>query len=126
MPLDINQLTIAQAKEIAAMFPALASVPANLFEVPGTRLAPEGEIRIAALQRGHVVVGKYSQSGEIGRLENASVVRRWGTSKGLGELAQKGPLSNTVLDSCPPVSFHAREVVFLMEVNKDAWRKHCN
>ena len=126
MPLNIDDLTIGQAKEIAAMLPVPGLIPVNLLEVPDDRLAPDGEIRIAVLQRGHVVVGKYSQVGEIGRIENASVVRRWGTSEGLGELAQKGPLSNTVLDACPPVSFHVREIIFLMEVNKDAWRERCN
>ena len=121
MSLNIENLTIKEAREIAAMFPAAISSSASL----GTnnRLAADGEIRIAVLQRGHVVVGEYSQNGEIGRLDNARVVRRWGTSEGLGELAKKGPLSNTVLDACPPVSFHVREVIFLMEVNNDAWGK---
>ena len=126
MPLNIDDLTIGQVKEIAAMLPIPGPVPVNLLKVPNDRLAPDGEIRIAALQRGHVIIGKYSQEGETGHLENASVVRRWGTSKGLGELAQKGPLDNTVLDECPRVSFHVREVIFLMEVNKDAWRERCN
>ena len=96
------------------------------------RLAEDGEIRIAVLQRGHVVVGKYSQDGEIGCLENAHVIRRWGTTDGLGELAVKGPLSDsarngpTRLDSCPPIRLHTREVIFLMEVNPDAWGKLCN
>lgn len=87
------------------------------------QLAENGSKVIAVLQRGWVVVGDYSQHGDVGRLENASVVRRWGTSLGLGELASKGPLRNTVLDPCPPVTFHAREAVMIMEVNADAWRK---
>jgi len=96
------------------------------------RLGVDGEIRIAVLQRGHVLIGRYSQKGEIGRLDNAHVIRRWGTTDGLGELAVKGPLPDsapngpTRLDSCPPIQFHIREVIFLMEVNPDAWGKLCN
>ena len=123
--MNIDSLTIKEAKEIAAMFPSLASGVNN-------RLANDGEIRIVVLQRGHVVVGVYSQNGEIGRLDKSLVVRKWGTSEGLGELAEKGPLPEsaqngpTVLDKCSPVQFHTREVIFLMEVNADAWRKHCS
>lgn len=92
------------------------------------RLAPDGDIVIAVLQRGHVAVGRYSQKGMICRLKNAAIIRRWGTSKGLGELAQKGcldesaPNGPTVLDLCPDISFHARECIFLMDVNQNAWR----
>jgi len=31
-------------------------------------------------------------------LDNASVIRRWGTTKGIGELSKTGPTSNTILD----------------------------
>lgn len=123
--MNLDNLTIKEAKDIAAMFESMAEKQIN-------RLAEDGEIRIAVLQRGHVVVGKYSQHGEIGRLDNAHVVRKWGTSEGLGELAQKGPMPEsapngpTRLDKCPAVKFHTREVIFLMEVNADAWGKHCN
>ena len=30
-----------------------------------------------------------------------AVIRKWGTSKGLGELAEKGPLRETILESEP-------------------------
>lgn len=87
------------------------------------RLASEGQKVIAVLQRGWVVVGDYSQTGDIARMTGTAVVRRWGTTAGLGELAEKGPRQNTVLDACPPVSFHIREAVMLMECAPDAWRK---
>ena len=61
------------------------------------------EKKIVILHRGWVVVGDVSQEGDQVVVDNASVVRRWGTSKGLGELATNGPLKNTVLDPCPTV-----------------------
>jgi hypothetical protein len=58
------------------------------------------DIRIVVLQRGWVVVGEYrSENGQV-FVENASVIRRWGTTEGIGELAKKGRLPNTVLDKC--------------------------
>lgn len=32
------------------------------------------------------------------RMSSAAVIRHWGTSHGLGELARRGPLDNTQLD----------------------------
>jgi hypothetical protein len=84
-------------------------------------LADPGEICIVVLQRGHVAVGVYGQIGNIGKLSNAAIIRRWGTTEGLGELAMKGPLEKTILDKCPDISFHIREAVFAMEVNPNAW-----
>lgn len=34
-------------------------------------------------------------------LDDVAVVRRWGTTKGLGQLAQEGPTVNTKLDPEP-------------------------
>ena len=79
--------------------------------------------KIAVLQRGWVYVGKFSQSGEMCKLENASCIRRWGTSKGLGELV-KGPTQNTVLDKAGTVEFHILTAVNLIEVDGEAWAKH--
>lgn len=91
------------------------------------RLAQDGQKVIAILQRGWIFVGDYSQTGDIARLENASCIRRWGTKNGIGELALNGPLSEnapngpTILDPCPPVMFHVREAVAVMETNPTAW-----
>lgn len=116
--LGIEHLTYGEIKKLVGLL--------SEHEAPNTRLAGDGEIRIAVLQRGHVVVGEYSQKGHIGTLTNASVIRKWGTANGLGELAEKGPLADTVLDACPSISFHVREVIFIMEVNNNAWRNHDN
>jgi hypothetical protein len=110
----LDELTIGEAKQLAAMLGGGED---------GFRPAREGELVIAVLQRGWVFVGEYSQKGSTATLSNAKCVRRWGTTKGLGELAMGGPLENTMLDDSPPVKFHVREAVMIMEANKDAWRK---
>ena len=86
-----------------------------------TTMAREGDQVIVVLQRGFVATGKYSQVGDYGQLCQAAIVRRWGTTKGLGELASNGPLKDTKLDPCPPISFHIREAVMIMECDQNAW-----
>jgi len=56
------------------------------------------DIRIVIAQRGWIFVGEYSEEGEHAILHNAKCIRRWGTTKGLGQLAEDGPQSSTILD----------------------------
>ena len=78
--------------------------------------------QIVILNRGWVVIGEYSEKGDECTLTNASVIRKWGTTNGLGELAEKGKLTDTVLDSCPNVHFHKMTMVARMDVNETAWQ----
>ena len=55
------------------------------------------DIRILVLHRGWVVVGYYSATDSEVTLRQAAVVRRWGTTKGLGEIAAGGPTAATIL-----------------------------
>ena len=57
-----------------------------------------GEVKIVILQRGWVMVGRFERNGSDCKLHNASVIRSWGTSRGLGEIAGNGPTSTTKLD----------------------------
>lgn len=79
---------------------------------------------IVVLQRGWVVVGDVAEDTDnLVRLENAAVVRRWGTSAGLGELAAKGPRPNTVLDACPDgIKAHPLAIVLRMPCEAAAWK----
>ena len=79
------------------------------------------DVRIVILQRGWVAVGKYSENGEQCRLDNAAVIRRWGTCRGLGEIATNGPTINTVLDKCPPLRFHTLTVISTMDCEAEKW-----
>lgn len=75
----------------------------------------KADIRIIILQRGWVMVGEYARKGNYVTLSKASVIRRWGTTKGLGELAANGPLPNTVLDPANGV-VEAHELVVLTTI----------
>lgn len=77
--------------------------------------------KIVVLHRGWVVVGDFKKEGNEIVVENASVVRRWGTTKGLGQLANEGPLENTVLDPTPPVRAHELAVVMSIDCNAEKW-----
>ena len=58
-----------------------------------------GEKRIIVADRGWIFVGACADNADGSvTITNARNIRRWGTSKGLGEL-QNGPLQNTVADT---------------------------
>ena len=77
--------------------------------------------QIVILNRGWVVVGNYSEKGDECTLTDASVIRKWGTTKGLGELAENGALTDTILDPTPNVHFHKMIMVARMDVNESKW-----
>lgn len=66
---------------------------------------------IVILQRGWIIVGEFSQDGSQCTVRDGHVVRRWGTTKGVGELASRGPLPETKLDPLPEATFHELTVV---------------
>ncbi len=76
--------------------------------------------QIVVLQRGWVVVGDVSRDGDQVTVENAQVIRRWGTTKGLGELIS-GPTSSTVLDPAGTVTAHELAVVLTIDVDAEKW-----
>ena len=82
------------------------------------------DIRIVILQRGWVVVGRYSQKGTQCFIDGGSVIRRWGTSKGLGQLASEGPLTDTKLESTDNIQFHELVVVASISCDSDKWTNH--
>lgn len=93
--------------------------------VDGVEYAPitnDGETKIVILQRGWIMVGKFERKGSDCKMFNASVVRNWGTKNGLGELAEKGPLSETKLDPCNGlVEFDYLTVVATIACNEKKW-----
>lgn len=45
-------------------------------------------------------------------LEAASVIRVWGTTEGLGEIALRGPTKDTILDPCGDPILQKSKVLF--------------
>ena len=81
------------------------------------------DVKIVILQRGWVFVGRYSEVGMDCKLEDSKCIRQWGTTKGLGELAENGPTDSTKLDKVNDVSFHELSVVALLDCNDKPWKK---
>lgn len=79
---------------------------------------------LVVLPRGWVMVGKCEERNVKLFLSGASVVRRWGTSKGLPELANNGPLSGTTLDGKCEMEFPMSAVIAKMKCNDEAWKNY--
>jgi hypothetical protein len=76
--------------------------------IPATNSAPLGDMRIIVADRGWIFVGACvtNPDGTV-TITNAKNIRRWGTTEGLGELAN-GPLTQTKADPygtvrCTPI-----------------------
>jgi hypothetical protein len=80
-------------------------------------------IRIVVLQRGWVMIGRYSEDGDMCKLENAYVIRRWGTEKGLGQLALEGKQEDTTLDKAGVVDFHKLTIVATLKAKEELWHE---
>lgn len=85
--------------------------------------APKGsKIRIVILQRGWVAIGYYSKKGDMCVLDNAHIIRRWGTSKGLGQLALEGKQADTKLEPTGHVEFHQLTEVANIKCDDSLWK----
>jgi hypothetical protein len=78
--------------------------------------------KICVLDRGWVFVGDLHKDGDEYLLTNAFVIRRWGTTEGLGELAEKGVLTETKLEKTPLVKFNKSQLIFTISCNEDKWK----
>jgi len=70
--------------------------------------------KIIVATQGFVFVGGFSEGGGYVHLSDASCIRKWGTTNGLGELAVKGKQPNTVLDFCGVVDIPMTSVVAIL------------
>lgn len=111
--MEIDKLTLGEIKEVSRLV--------GCGQKSGVR-DPKGDLRIVILQRGWVVVGNVYVDGEEYRIENAKVVRIWGTTKGLGEIALGGPTKDTKLDDCGTVRSHVLGVVAQLDCNEAKWK----
>ena len=110
--MNIDELTLGELKQLKGLLNGETKLTEESF----------GK-NIVILQRGWVFVGDLFRKGNDMRLENASIIRNWGTTKGLGEIAKDGPTSNTKLDECPDVNFHQLTLIARIKCADKKWMK---
>lgn len=79
---------------------------------------------IVVLPRGWVMVGKAKEKNNKLYLSDASVIRVWGTTKGLPELANNGPTKATILDGKCEMEFPMSAIIAKLKCNKKAWENY--
>ena len=79
--------------------------------------------KIVILPSGWVFVGNWQEHGSRVILTEAFCIRKWGTTNGIGELAIKGPLKDTILDPAGTVSFQLGSEVATLECQTNNWTK---
>lgn len=84
---------------------------------------PDHKLHIVILDRGFVLVGETEIAGDWVVTRNASVIRRWGTTKGLGEIAKGGPIADTLLDPIGEVRSPLRALIGLVTCEPSAWKR---
>lgn len=88
-------------------------------------------VDIAVINNGFVFIGEITeeidpQDGKVKsiRVGNCKNIRRWGTTKGLGEIALGGPTSQTILDESGVIRVPYHSLIFVMEADQAKWAKH--
>ena len=83
----------------------------------------DSPVKIVILQRGWCMVGRFERIENNCKLVDASIIRRWGTTNGLGEIAKNGPTDETQLDKCNGlVEFDYLTVVASISCNEERWK----
>ena len=88
----------------------------------GTHGKCESKFQIAVVDRGFVYVGHVSINAGWVTIENARCIRKWGTTKGLGELAS-GPTKETELDPLITLRFMLDKLIHLIDCDEAKWNK---
>lgn len=116
--MNLNDITLGDLEKLRPFF----STPAKT--VSAEDCACEIKTQIVILNRGWVVVGRVRKDRSEIIISSASVIRLWGTTKGLGEIASSGPTSSTKLDPCPDITAHELAVVGRMDCDPTKWATH--
>jgi len=94
--------------------------------INGTIYTPANEggpTKIVILQRGWCMIGRFERDGSDCKLRDAAVIRQWGTTSGLGQIAEGGPTVLTKLDKCyGVVEFDYLTVVATIDCEEAAWQ----
>jgi hypothetical protein len=76
---------------------------------------------IVVVDRGYVYVGSVVSDDRYTTITNALNIRKWGTTRGLGELAIEGPKSETKIDPVGTVRIPARAVISIIDTEAAKW-----
>ena len=112
--MNIDDLTIREAKKLATMFGGEKSESATLETWP--------IYAIVVLDRGFVYVGLALRDGDFLRIDGAMNIRRWGTTRGLAELVTKGPTKSTEMDAAHDLIAPMRAVISIHPTKKELWK----
>ncbi len=85
-----------------------------------TKLCMDGFF-IAVLDSGFVYVGEVTQYENGYLMREVKNIRRWGTTKGLGQLALDGPTKDTVLDEVGSILVPLASVKHFIITDKGKW-----
>jgi len=77
--------------------------------------------QIAVLEHGFVYYGDVERDGDEIVIRGACTVRRWGTTRGLGQLANEGPQPTTTLDPAGEVRAPRTSLIHLIACSEAAW-----
>ena len=83
-------------------------------------MSEQNPINIVVLDRGFVYVGRTKVEGDFVTITEAKNIRRWGTTRGLGELVN-GPTKDTKLDPVGTVEAPLRALISLVSVEEEKW-----
>lgn len=67
--------------------------------------------KIVVISSGWVVIGMVETKPDMIIIHDASVIRKWGTTAGLGEIATRGPTKETTLDYTGKVEVFNQAVI---------------
>lgn len=81
-------------------------------------------IKIVVVDRGWVFIGNVFKGTESTLIKNAHVIRRWGTTEGLGELSIKGKLENTILEKCLDIEVPIKSIIAFLDCDQEKWNKY--
>lgn len=109
------ELTASELKQLVGNGGDAASLPRDVETKFG--------LQIVVLDRGWVVIGKCEFVGDILHIHDAAVVRRWGTTAGLGQLARDGKQRETVLDESGHVRAPRSAIVMMFQCEASKWNR---
>jgi len=82
-------------------------------------------MNIVVIESGFTYIGNATAEtheilGKVCKLQNASNIRRWGTTRGLGQLSTQGKQKETVLDFVGTITVPVGKILHIIELSETA------